>query len=153
MRILFVDDLTSRVDQLRDLLDQAHVEAAIDHRRAVREVAVPADIHAADVLFLDHDLCVAGGATLKPCPASGNVYQCFCPDGRDLVRRILASGVPPRRVVVHSANPTDGAQMAQMLRDAGWPVVYAPVGTWAGVTATGLLRRFRILDVGDDSPK
>jgi hypothetical protein len=128
---------------LRGILARAGVEADIVHRLNVAAVRLPDDVEAADVLFLDHDLCMAGDDGVAPCPVTRNPYECRCPDGRELTDRIIALGIV-RPVVIQSANVACGPEMLRRFVVAGWPVVYAPVMTWLGMEPKALVRRMRL---------
>ncbi len=148
LRILFIDDVTKRLAKLHALLDGAGVAAEVTHRRHVEAVRLPDDVAGADVVFFDFDLCAGDDENSEPCPVTGNLHECRCPNGLELARRIVAAGCPARRAVVHSATWREDLrdEMVRLLAAAGWPVVVENIRYWPDNTAAYLARHFGLTE-------
>jgi len=105
-----------------------------------------AELVQADIVFLDHDMCLGSHPIDEPsplplanfCPTSGESERCTCPTGLDLAERLcdLLSPEPGHRaarpaVVVHSANVIGRGRMTDLLRGR-FREVYTVPGAVAG---------------------
>jgi rhodanese-related sulfurtransferase len=117
--MLFLDDDPERHNRFMMMVGELgdHQVTQLFHAEAVTREHVEGK----DILFLDHDLCLN---FYGKCPYLGGWYNsggCKCPDGRLVVRRLIEWLDPSSvRIVVHSANPTRGNEMAKMLIEAGF---------------------------------
>lgn len=123
MNILFLDDDPDRHNRFMGLLEELGLDHEVTQLFAADSVT-PENMKGQEIVFLDHDLCLN---FYGDCPFRGGWYsgggsECFCPDGRYLVRKIIQLWEVPRsvRMVVHSANPECGDAMAKRLIEAGF---------------------------------
>lgn len=125
MNILFVDDMESRLKTFRSILDRLHIPYYIRFRTSP-EVTTTQDFEWADLAMLDHDMCESHYGEL-PCPKS-KAPQCKCQTGEDLAKRIsgMVKEMRPALTVVHTLNPSGGANMMDVLLGAGWKVAQFP---------------------------
>lgn len=143
MQILILDDWESRHKLIKNMLAKLPVYPQLVHRYAPEQVSLR-DWHSADIVFFDHDMCVAPEGENCPRPVlpaqrgtNGFNPDCNCPTGMNAVHALIASGAMPQ-CVVHSGNIVGGRRMAQKLKDFGFPVVWTPVITWGTSLPTEL---------------
>jgi len=120
MRILFLDDMQTRHNTFRDLVeDQRDLDLLIAYNASQAISYLGTDGCDIDQAFLDHDLseedimCEVGGASRVP-------------TGMTVVDHIVTMKAPPRQVIVHTCNGPAGDEMERRLKDAGIQVIRLP---------------------------
>lgn len=147
IKVLGVDDDASRHYNLRTQLLNLRLEPGevlqYTGKHGPGEVAED-DIAAADILFLDHDMCQSdtyyrkhGQRHPEGCPQrlkspdGFNLLNewCGCPTGRDMVRRLISLPYRPL-TFVHTLNRRGGATMDYALSRAGFTVSQFSEDQW-----------------------
>ena len=147
MRVLIVDDWSSRHDRIRSVLRLLGYPAT-----GITSLSSPAQVSDEDldvaVCFLDHDMCQRDND--GECPNAteqGASYLdpgCGCPTGLDLVKRMAELTYRPK-VIVHTANPVGGPQMCETLRDHGFEFYYAPISLWSDSNLRNIARACKLI--------
>lgn len=145
LSVLILDDWQGRHDRIQDVLDTLPGVEITYQRRYAPEQVQPTDWHWADVVFLDHDMCLGPlkvGSLSAPCPSTGVALSgCACPTGFDAVQALIRSGARPQ-CIIHSANPAGAQRMQFVLLDHQYDVHVAPISSWSTVAPSALFRKW-----------
>ncbi|KKW12780.1 MAG: hypothetical protein UY48_C0009G0013 [Candidatus Gottesmanbacteria bacterium GW2011_GWB1_49_7] len=148
MRVVVIDDWDNRHNWITSLFSQFDIQNVdITHFKCPNQVR-DQDIWDADLVCLDHDMCVweeagdlKGGLIVSlECPNTDRAHglnmlnpHCGCPTGRDTVEQIIRLGANTK-VWVHTSNHIGGPVMVKRLTEAGFKAVWQPADETRSLT-------------------
>lgn len=110
MNILFVDDSVERFELFSRALKHENIH--ILWRTNPIYMTIP-DVMCADIIFLDHDMCLYE-QNGERCRCRRRNEGCDCPNGTDAVRFLVEQNFGGS-VVIHTSNPVGASSMEQHL--------------------------------------
>lgn len=131
--VVIIDDWAERHTKIKKLLSEAHSDLTFVDYRFPAEVNLEA-LFKADLICLDHDMCIGGALGLSGCPhpthnpPGTNMLDpyCGCSTGQYIVEALIQN-VSYRNVWVHTSNFIQGPKMERQLVSNNFWATWTPV--------------------------